>query len=112
METKTYWVGDRPGGSWTFSVLNERTGLPENLVGYTRARVKMLGSDNEEIVIPDENVSISGPQNGEVIFLWPTESVFTKSGRYVLQLELSSATQTRRTSVQEILVRSLGGVSK
>lgn len=112
METKSFYVGDRPGSSWTFKVLDERTGSAYNLAGFTRVRAIMKDSDNREIIFPDENTSIADTVNGEVTFLWPTESVFTKPGRYVLQLEFSSPSTTRKTTVQEILVRSLGGVTK
>lgn len=112
MQIKNYWVGDRPGGSWVFQVLNQRTGTPESLSGYTSVRVVMLGSNNEEIDIPAANVAVSNAASGIVTFLWPSESLFTKPGRYLLQLEFSSANATRRTTVQEILIRELGGVTK
>lgn len=112
MEIRTFWVGDRPAGAWTFEVLNQKSGLPENLVGYSSARVKMLGSDNEDISIPDANTSIASSLNGLINFTWPAESLFTKPGRYVMQLELVGPTAVRRTTVQEILVKKMGGVSK
>lgn len=111
MQTKTYWVGDRPAGSWTFQVLNQRTANPEVLTGFTSARVIMLDSENNEVEIPDENVSISNPAAGTVTFIWPQESLFTKPGRYVVQLELIGGTARRKTTVQEILVKQIGGVT-
>lgn len=112
METKTYWVGDRPGGSWFFQVLDQRTGSPFNLAGFTSVKVAMLDSDNNEVVFPDQNARISDFANGSVTFNWPTESVFTRPGRYVLQLVFTGDSATRRTTVQEILVRRMGGVTK
>ena len=112
METKTYWVGDRPGGAWIFNVLDQRTGQPYNLAGFPSVRVLMVGSDNEQIVIADENAAITDPANGVVTFLWPTESVFTRPGRYALQLELYGPSVTRKTTVQDILVRELGGITR
>lgn len=112
MEVKSFYVGDRPGSSWTFQVLDERTGAPYSLAGFTRVRTIMKDSDNREVIFPDDNTSIADVAAGEVTFLWPTESVFNKPGRYVMQLEFSSPSTTRKTTVQEILVRSLGGVTK
>lgn len=110
MQTKNYWVGDRPAGSWTFQVLDQKTGDVQTLAGFTSAKVLMLDPQNKTIDIPDIAASIVDPANGLVSFAWPTESLFTKEGRYVVQLELSGANVTRRTTVQDILVRKLGGV--
>lgn len=112
METKTFWVGDRPAGTWTFEVLNQRTGAPENLGAYTTARVKLLDSRNREVELADELTRIADFAGGVVTFNWPQESVFTEPGRYVMQLELSGLSARRHTTVQEILVRELGGVGK
>lgn len=110
MEIKTFWVGDRPAGTWTFQVLNEKTGGVENLSAYTSARVVMVDSRNREIELPDTATRISNAVLGEVVFAWPPDSVFTESGRYQAQLELVGPSATRRTTVQDILVRELGGV--
>lgn len=112
MAVKTYYVGDRPGGAWVFQVLDERTGNPVDLSGYPTVKAIMVDSDNKEVVFPTENIAITNAANGNVTFLWPDVSVFTKHGRYVMQLEFSGETATRRTSVQDILVKRLGGVSK
>lgn len=112
MATKTYYVGDRPGGAWIFKVLDERTGTPANLAGYPTVRAIMLDSDNREIVFPADNVGVTNAMEGTVTFLWPDVSPFTKPGRYVMQLEFSGTNVTRRTSVQDILVRHMGGVTK
>jgi hypothetical protein len=112
MQIKNYWVGDRPGGAWTFQVLNQRSGAPESLATFRTARVVMVDSDNNRIEFPTDNVAISDPANGVVTFLWPDGSPFPKAGRYVIQLELENTTTLRRTTVQEILVRELGGVTK
>lgn len=112
MATKTYYVGDRPGGAWTFRVLDQRTGAPYNLAGFTSVRALMLDSDNNEVVFPEENAVITDATAGRVTFLWPTESVFDKPGHYVMQLEFNSPSSTRKTTVQDILVRSMGGVTR
>lgn len=111
MQTKNYWVGDRPAGTWTFQVLDEKTGNVQSLVGFDSAKVIMLDPQNKTIDIPSQAVGIVDAPNGLVAFAWPTESLFTKPGRYLVQLELNSAHVTRRTTVQDILVRKLGGVT-
>lgn len=111
MQVKNLWVGDRPAGSWTFQVLDQRTGAVQPLTGFTSVKVLLLDPQNKMIEVADQFVAISSPSEGQVTFFWPNESLFKKPGRYVLQLELSSPTANRRTSVQEILVRQLGGVT-
>lgn len=112
METKTFWVGDRPSGTWSFEIRNQRTGTPENLGAFTTARVKMLDSRNREVELDPALTRITDSANGVVTFNWPQKSVFTEPGRYVMQLELSGQSAVRHTTVQEILVRELGGVGK
>jgi hypothetical protein len=112
MQIKNYWVGDRPAGSWTFQVLNQRTGLPEDLTAYSTAKVIFVDSDNNLIDIPEDNVAITSVTTGLVVFVWPQESLFTKPGRYEVQLELRGPRAIRKTTVQEILVREIGGVTK
>lgn len=112
METKTYWVGDRPGGAWFFKVLDQKSGAPFNLTGYTKVRAIMLDSDNREVVFPADNAGISDAASGRVTFLWPDQTVFTKPGKYVMQLEFVGTGSTRRTTVQEIQVKALGGATR
>jgi hypothetical protein len=112
MQIKNYWVGDRPAGSWTFQVLNQRTGLPEDLTSYTSARVIFVDSDNGLIEFGSDNVAITSVTSGLVVFVWPQESLFNKPGRYAVQLELRGLRAIRKTTVQEILVREIGGVTK
>lgn len=112
METKTYWVGDRPAGAWIFNVLDQKTGLPYNLTQYGGVRVILIGSDNETVLFDDEHTAITDGAGGQVTFLWPTESLFEKPGRYQLQLELYGPSVSRRTTIQDILVREIGGVTR
>lgn len=112
MELETYFVGEKPGGTWTFQVLNQKTGTPENLAVFNSARVIMLDSDNNEVELAADSAVISNPASGIVAFVWPSESVFTKPGRYVMQIELSSGVALRKTTVQEILVKKMGGITK
>lgn len=115
MDTKTFWVGDKPGGAWTFQVLDEGTGNPMDLSAYTSARVVIRDTDNNEVELAASLTNIlpftvAGEQ-GIVVFAWPSYSVFTKPGRWVMQLELNGNNVSRRTTVQEILVKEFGGVS-
>lgn len=110
MEIKTFYVGERPGGAWVFQIRNNKTGVPEVLSSFHTARVLLLDSDNELVELPEENTVITDPLNGEVTFFWPNESLFTEPGYYVMQLELISDSSMRKTTVQDILVKTLGGV--
>lgn len=110
MQSKTYWVGDRPAGAWNFQILDESSGEVQALTGFTSVRVRLLDPKNKPVEIDEQYALISDAATGTVTFYWPTESLFTKPGRYVMQLELTSGTATRRTTVQEIVVRELGGV--
>lgn len=112
METKTYWVGDRPGGAWFFKVLDQKSGAPYNLTGFTQVRAVMLDSDNREVTFPADNAAITDAATGSVTFLWPDESVFDEAGDYVMQLEFVGTGSTRRTTVQHIRVQEIGGASR
>lgn len=112
MNVKNYWVGDKPAGTWTIQVLNQRTGDPEDLSNFTEAKVLIVDSDNNVLTFGLHYVVITGAPTGLVTFLWPSESVFTKPGRYAVQLELRGVNAVRHTTVQEILVREIGGVTK
>lgn len=110
MDAKIYWVGEKPGGAMIITVLDS-TGTPANLSQFTSARLRMLDADNHEVYADPSQTQISNPATGRVVFAWPTNrSLFTEPGEYVLQLELSTATAKRYTSVQDILVKELGGV--
>lgn len=111
MQTKNYWVGDRPAGTWVFQILDQTTGAVVDLSGYSSATVSMLDPRNRPVTIPAGSALISSPTDGQVSFFWPSDSLFTRAGRYVMQVELDSGTALRKTTVQEILVRQLGGVT-
>jgi hypothetical protein len=110
MQSKTYWVGDRPAGTWAIQVLDQKSGVVQSLGGYTTAKVLLLDPLNRVVDIPDDHVAITNPDQGIVTFLWPQESLFTKAGRYIMQVQLSGASAVRTTTEQVILVRELGGV--
>lgn len=111
MQSKNYWVGDRPAGTWVFQILDQTTGAVQDLTSYTSATVTLLDPRNKAVSIPAGSAVISDPTAGKVSFFWPSDSLFTRPGRYVMQVQLDSGTATRKTTVQEILVRELGGVT-
>lgn len=112
MLEKTFWVGDRPTGSTVFQIRNQTTGVPEVLTSFHTARTLILDSDDNLLEFPEENTVITNAVEGLVTFFWPSESIFTKSGRYLMQVELEGNTITKRTTVQHILIKSLGGVNR
>lgn len=111
MEIKTHWVGDRPQ-PWFLQILDDKSGDPFNMTGFTSARIIMKDTDNRETVFSGENVVMNNITGGEVRLFWPADFEFERAGRYVLQLELSGNGVVYKTSTQEILVRELGGVTK
>lgn len=111
MEIKTFHVGDR-GGSLRVEIRDQRTGQPFSLSGYQGVRAFFVDSDNREFVLPLENVAITDGTAGIVTVILPQESIFTKPGYMQLQLEFSSPSIVRRSTVQEIRVLELGGVTK
>lgn len=108
MEIKNHWVGDIPR-PWFIQVRDQESGLPMPLTGFTTVRAVMRGSDNEEIVFDGDNIGVTSAVLGEIRIIWPPESVFTKPGRYVLQVELVGTGAAYKTTVQEINVKQLGG---
>jgi hypothetical protein len=111
MQSKTFWVGDRPAGTWAIQVRDQKSGEVMGLGGFTTARVILLDPQNKSVEIPADHVAITNADQGIVTFLWPQESLFTRPGRYVMQVELSSNNNQRRTTEQVILVKELGGVT-
>lgn len=111
MQAKNYWVGDRPLGSWVFTILDQTSGAVQDLTGYTSATILMLDPRNQTIDIDAANCFISNASAGQVTFVWPQDSVFTRPGRYVVQVQIDGPNASRRTTTQEILVSKLGGVS-
>ena len=110
MDYKIYWVGEKPGGAMTITVLDDETGAPANLATYNAVRLVMLDSDNNEVPLDDNMTSIANAAQGRVVFVWPTDrSIFTKPGEYVFQLEFTTPTAVVKTNVQNILVKKLGG---
>lgn len=111
MLEKTVFVGDRPEGQTTFEIRNQNSGVVESLTSFHTARVFILDSDDNVLEFPDENTVIFSAAEGLVRFFWPSESVFTKPGRYLLQVRLEGNTIVRSTTMFHIICKpSLGGV--
>lgn len=109
MEPNRYWVGQIPSRPIAIEV-RDSEGNPTNLSGYTDFKVRLLGSDNEEIDLTGSSLATAGAPLGRFVFRWPTDrSVFDKSGEYLLQLEFVSPTARDFTTEHHIFVRRLGG---
>lgn len=104
-----YWVGQIPLRNLTINVL-DGLGRPLNCTVYTDVRVRMLGSNNEEIDLSGSVLNRAGAASGRFIFEWPRDrSLFTESGDYVLQLLLGSVNAVDITSEHTMRVHELGG---
>lgn len=109
LDAKTYWVGEKPGGVSAVTVLDS-DGNPANLTPFTSVRLRMLDTDNNEVEIASPLTTFSDKVNGIVTFTWPADrSLFQKPGEYLLQLELSTPSAKRYTSVAPITVKRFGG---
>lgn len=109
MAISQYWVGQVPARPIAIDVRGS-DGRAINLSSYTDFRVIVLGSDNEEVDITGSTLSTAGAAQGRFVFRWPEgESVFTKEGDYLLQLELSGGGYKDYTTEHNIKVRRLGG---
>lgn len=112
MEISQYEVGEIPLKNLTLSV-KDAYGRPIDLRVYTDVSVKMLGSNNEEINLEGSSLNTGGASQGRYVFEWPRDrSLFTKTGDYVLQLVLQTATAIDKTSAHTIRVRELGRLNK
>lgn len=111
MAISQYWVGQIPARPIAIDV-RDADGRPVNLSAYTDFQVHVLGSDNEDVDLTGSTLSTSGAAEGRFVFRWPTgRSVFTKSGEYLLQLELGGSGVKDFTTEHHIKVRRLGGVN-
>lgn len=110
MAISTYWVGQIPARPIAIDVRDSQ-GRVMNLSAYTDFKVTILGSDNEEVNLTGSSLTTSGASQGRFVFRWPVgRSVFTKTGEYVLQMELGGTGVKDFTTVHTIKVRRLGGI--
>jgi len=106
-----YWVGQMPARPIAIDVRDSQ-GRTMDLSAYNEFKVRVLGSDNEEIDLTGSTLTTSGAAQGRFVFHWPVgRSVFTKPGDYVLQMELDGIGVRDFTTVHTIRVRRLGGIN-
>lgn len=85
-----FWVGQIPMNNLIIGVLAPN-GREADCSNYWDIKVRLLGSDNEEIDLRGSYLDTTGKQWGRFVFEWPRDrSLFTKPGDYVLQLILES----------------------
>lgn len=105
-----YWIGQIPARPLSILVKNQ-DGSDFNLSGYTTINVKMLDTDNNEVLLTGSTVDSNAKQFGQIRFIFPTDrSLFTKKGDYVLQLELAGSDRLDYTTTHVLRVRELGRV--
>lgn len=110
MSISTYYVGAMPAKPLAIDVRDSQ-GQVIDLSAYNDFKVRVLGSDNEEVDLAGSFLTTSGAAQGRFVFRWPVgRSVFTKTGEYVLQMELGGTGVKDFTTVHTIKVRRLGGI--
>lgn len=110
MEISQYWVGQIPARPLSIDV-RDSSGRAADLSIYTDYKVKIVGSDNEELDLTGYDLYTGEAAVGHFVFFWPTqESLFKKSGDYLLQLEFVGAGKRDFTTAHHIRVHRLGGI--
>lgn len=110
MDINQYWVGDIPEPIRID--VRDSYGRPKNLSGYTGFRAILLDPRNSEVDTTGATLDTAGAINGQFRFIWPTaETVLTRSGEYLLQLELIGPGVKTLTTAHPIRVRQLGGIN-
>jgi subtilisin-like proprotein convertase family protein len=52
MQSKTFWVGDRPAGTWAIQVRDQKSGEVMSLGGFTTAKVLLVDPQNKLVGYP------------------------------------------------------------
>lgn len=105
-----YELGSIPNAPITIGVRDQR-GNPLDLTPYPNVRVRMVGSNNEDVDLTGSTTAVMDRRGGRVIFVFPKDrSLFTRTGEYVLDLELSGEGVRDYTTYKGIKVTKLGGV--
>lgn len=108
MTVSQYWVGQIPARPIAITVYgSDGRATP---LDYTEYKVRLIGSDNEEIDLDGSTLNVGQASTGRFTFKFPTDrSLFNKTGEYLLQLEFVSGTARDFTTEHHIKVRKLGG---
>lgn len=109
MNISQYQVGQKPLRPLAIKV-NDTFGRPADLSFYDDYKVRLVGSDNEEVELGNAELQTAGSRQGRFVFVWPTDrSLFSKPGDYLLQLEFNGDGHRDFTTVHSIRVREIGG---
>jgi hypothetical protein len=106
METITYWVGDVPT-PLTIDVLGSKGQSVNLFAGITNYEV-VLQHNNSTVDAKSITLDTSAAALGRFIVTWPSESLFTQRGEYLLQLKFSGPGRKESTNAQVIKVKELG----
>lgn len=109
MNISQYQVGQKPFRPLSIRV-NDTYGRPVDLSFYDEFKVRLFGSDNEEVELGNSELQTAGARQGLFTFIWPTDrSLFDKPGDYLLQLEFLGDGHRDFTTEHNIRVREIGG---
>lgn len=110
MAISEFWVGEIPSKPLPIQIVDSDNN-PMVLNVFSGFKVRLLGSDNEEIDVTDIVLNMTGTLDGVLTMRWPTNrSLFNKPGEYLLQLQLEGPNGTKEfTDAHTIRVREFGG---
>jgi len=111
MAISQYWVGQKPARPLSIDVRDSR-GQALDVGFYTDYKVRIVGSDNEDLDLGNGSLQSGGARSGRFVFVWPTDkSLFNKAGEYLLQLQLTGPGVLDLTTTHTIRVREVGRVN-
>lgn len=103
-----FWVGQVPAQPMQISVTDER-GFPVDLSRYTTVALKMLDGDNRTIDTSNGVLTVQSALQGRLSYAWPSTSLFSRPGVYIMQLELAGTGVKDITRTVPVRVRRFGG---
>lgn len=108
MKIIEYQVGSKPAAPVSIRV-NDAFGRPADLSFYDEYKVRLIGSDDEEVDLGNGVLQVTGARSGRFVYAWPTDvTPFEKPGDYLLQLEMSGDGHKDFTTTQPIKVTQVG----
>lgn len=111
MAISQYWVGQIPARPLSITVSDD-LGRPIDLSSYTGFKVRLIDPTNADVDTTGAILQTGGARTGRFVFVWPTDkTLFTRTGDYLLQLELSGPGQRDFTTAHTIRVRDLGRIN-